>query len=388
MKLLRFSVENYRSFNSRQELAINFDDHCVNAIIGPNGCGKSNLFTALKSFIDTIHYSTKFNGQNSFEPFVLKKGNDQLPTSFSIEIEDNDTIYAYSFSIIKGVIISESLKRNILNTKFCPIFSRKSIPTGRYKEFGFNSDLLSTTRDDALILTRAYENNNPIAVEFFNALSHIKLMSGTQDINNTAQKINADASFKQKVLTLLKQADLSILDLSVSETKIPAELLENSPFAEEVKKSLANTKAYNISTTHLVRGEDNRPINAINLSMINHESEGTRRIFEMAYPLINTLENGHTLFIDEFDSSLHPAECELIIKLFEKNITGAQLIVNTHYAGILDAIGRKNIHLIGKNQYEESIIGKIPGEARDTALEKKYRLGFFGAVPNITETAG
>ena len=97
MKLLRFSVENYRSFNSKQELAINFDDHCANAIIGPNGCGKSNLFTALKSFIDTIHYSTKFNGQNSFEPFVLKKGNDQLPTSFSIEIEDNDTIYAYSF---------------------------------------------------------------------------------------------------------------------------------------------------------------------------------------------------------------------------------------------------------------------------------------------------
>lgn len=119
--------------------------------------------------------------------------------------------------------------------------------------------------------------------------------------------------------------------------------------------------------------------------MINHESAGTQRIFEMAYPLIDTLENGYTLFIDEFDSSLHPAECDFIIKLFEENEKGAQLIVNTHYAGILDVIGRKNIHLIGKNQYEESIIGKISSEARDVALEKKYRLGFFGAVPNILE---
>lgn len=77
MKLISFTIENYRSFGQKQILNLNFDSSCVNAIIGPNGCGKTNIFMALNNFITLVRRSTQFRAKNIIEPFLLLVNNEK-----------------------------------------------------------------------------------------------------------------------------------------------------------------------------------------------------------------------------------------------------------------------------------------------------------------------
>ena len=44
MRLERIEIAGFKSFSDRAELAF---DHGVTAIVGPNGCGKSNVADAI-----------------------------------------------------------------------------------------------------------------------------------------------------------------------------------------------------------------------------------------------------------------------------------------------------------------------------------------------------
>ena len=66
---------------------------------------------------------------------------------------------------------------------------------------------------------------------------------------------------------------------------------------------------------------------------IDNGSAGTRKLFEYTGSIPETLERGIPLFIDEFDSCLHPLIIEGIIKLFNSPVTNpkhAQLVISCH----------------------------------------------------------
>jgi AAA15 family ATPase/GTPase len=387
MRLASFSVANYRSFNNEQTIRFNSDNFNADAVIGPNGSGKSNFFAALLFFRNFVQSSTQFAGQQMhYEPFLLKIGNENRPTLFKAEIQGDKKVFMYRFALLNGKVVEEKLQyKNVGGgMTFKTIFSRKSIINGSYENDGFTNELLKTTRDDALVLTRAFESNNKVATELFECLNHLKLITGAQPIGETAQKIIESEEYRNKVVDLLQKSDLYIHDVAAQEMRMPDEVLNGLPIKDEFKKNIDRT-GYQITTTHLLRDECNKVVGTRNFLMSLHESTGAKRIFELSFPLIDTLENGNVLFIDEFETAMHPKECAFIVSLFKNNPNGAQLIINTHWTGVIDQIGRKNIHLFGKNNSEETIIGEISSDARETALEKKYNRGIFGAVPNIRE---
>ena len=47
----------------------------------------------------------------------------------------------------------------------------------------------------------------------------------------------------------------------------------------------------------------------------NDESDGTRNFLKILWPILDTLDNGRILLVDEFNTSLHPLLCEFIIDL-------------------------------------------------------------------------
>jgi AAA15 family ATPase/GTPase len=166
---------------------------------------------------------------------------------------------------------------------------------------------------------------------------------------------------------------------------MPDDLFDQLPIYKAVKSKLDRT-TYDVSTVHLVHDSNGRVVDTKSMSL-GTESTGTNRIFELAFPILDTLEKGYILYIDEFETYLHPKECKFLIELFKssENINNAQLIINTHNTQLLDLVGRDSIHLVGKNNREETIIGQISKNIRsdDKLLEKKYAKGMFGAVPNI-----
>ncbi|MDK2899241.1 MAG: uncharacterized protein PWQ10_428 [Patescibacteria group bacterium] len=390
MKLVSFSINNFRSFLSEQSVGFDIDDTNVDIFVGPNNSGKSNILQAMAVFKSFVQSSTSFQSPRElFTPFAFNEEAENMPTTLSAEMQLDKFIYSYSFSVQNSKVIAEVLKRCRLNSNskksYTTLFSRLSMDKNRYEGYGFDSKILKATREDSLVLTKAFENNNKYALDVFHWLGHFLFVSGSLEQNSTAKRISEDDGFKTKVLDLLRRADLSIQDLSSTKINMPDDIFDQLPVYKSVKSKLDRT-AWDVRTTHMVYDSSGKVVKTRAMP-IGTESMGTRRIFELASPILDSLDKGNILYIDEFETHLHPRECEFLVELFtsKENSNNAQLILNTHNAQLLDRVGRDSIHLVGKNSREETILGRISKDIRtnDTLLEKKYTKGVFGAVPNI-----
>ncbi|MEH1840702.1 MAG: AAA family ATPase [Nostoc sp.] len=93
------------------------------------------------------------------------------------------------------------------------------------------------------------------------------------------------------------------------------------------------------------------------------ESEGTKKVFALAGPLVDTLKNGKVLIIDEFDARIHPLISRAIVELFNSNETNpnnAQLIFMTHDTNLLNnkLFRRDQIWFTEKNRYGATDLSK------------------------------
>jgi len=388
MRIHKFSVKNFRSFYEEQSIVFDVEEN-VHSIFGANGAGKSNLCAAFLSVLKFIRQSTQYLGQGDVcELFLLSNEAKSTPTSFEIVFEESRDVYWYAFSLLHNKVISETLKKRKADEENWGgkyIFSRASLRTDRYAENGFTKGLLEKTRDDALILTKAYEENVNIAKQIFQSLTKFNLVNG--DLQGlTAQYLLNHPEKKSDVLQFLKAADLSIQNLEVDRVMMPDEVFKNLPFKEDVLKNIDRIGT-SVNTVHYEYNTSGKAVGTKALSMMDHESSGTKKLFELAFPLLDTLQRGGTLYIDDFEVYLHPKEVLFVVDYFRNektNPNNAQLIVNTHNSWLMDVLGKRSIHLLGKDRREQTVINELTGvRSTDQAIEKKYLNGLFGAVPSV-----
>ena len=125
---------------------------------------------------------------------------------------------------------------------------------------------------------------------------------------------------------------------------------------------------------------------------LGEESDGTRRMFLLAFYILDTLKYGRVLIIDELEASLHPALAAFIIKLFNstENKNGAQLIFSTHNTGLLDikkTFRRDQIWFMEKDSSQATVLYSLADFAtrKDAAVESGYLTGRYGAIPFLTD---
>ena len=118
------------------------------------------------------------------------------------------------------------------------------------------------------------------------------------------------------------------------------------------------------------------------------ESQGTQKLFALAGPLLDILEQGRTLAIDELDRSLHPLLTQKIIQTFhdpELNKNGAQLIFSTHDTSLLSArvLRRDQVWITDKGEDQASALYPLTTFSirKREALEKGYLSGRYGGLP-------
>lgn len=174
---------------------------------------------------------------------------------------------------------------------------------------------------------------------------------------------------KDKVVKLLNFVGINIFDIVVEK--------------EEEK----------LTSIYVIRKDDNNNKHYLNLQ---HESEGTITLFSLLPLIINKIEEGGVLIVDEIDAHLHPKLTKAIIQIFtsEEN-KNAQLIFSSH--DILNMTNelfrRDEIWFVVKDQtYSSELIAltdivNYKGEKvrKDAKYSKQYLEGRYGADPFINK---
>jgi AAA15 family ATPase/GTPase len=206
-----------------------------------------------------------------------------------------------------------------------------------------------------------------------------------------------DSELKQKVVNELRNGDFNIVDIKteVEEKPMPEGFIENlislNPnITEEQKEELKKVNTIRATKTefaHKVIDDKGQESNYFLPRGL--ESQGTIRMFGIATVLKTITKKDSFITIDEIESSMHPRLVEYIITEFLNEESNSQLLVTTHYDGLLeekDLIRNDAIWFTSKKDNGATDLYPLSdfrGLSRISSLRKAYRVNSFGAQPNI-----
>lgn len=413
--LIGFTFKNYTSFFDENILTMksnadtkfkelntintNYGELLKSAFIfGANGSGKSNFINAVNFMKEVVLAELSLQSRliSKVDNFAFSKSSDNTPSLFEIEFIADGVVYDYGFELLKGEVNREYLFKK--TKRKTPVFERTSPDFNDIslsKDMDNVKDLKKNTRRDTLFLYWANGGNNELAMTVYRWFVNIQIF----ETDNTSQLLNATIDYlenskdgKNSVLSLLQKADVNILDFEL-------ELLDDNEHSKFIKtalkKSFADTmsplKSLSMKIMHNIYDEEWRNVGIL-ATNIGFESAGTRKLFEIAGPIIKALENGNVVFIDEIDSRLHPMLVRYLVMMFNsisKNPKNAQLICNTHDVLLLDEdIRRDQIYFTEKDKYGVSrlyALTDFKGVRKDSKLLKQYLIGSFGATPRLQD---
>jgi uncharacterized protein len=421
--LIEFTVGNFRSFRERQTLSMvaaplkskepDLDRNTViqtpnnpdllssAAIYGANASGKSNLVAALlfmKRFVIYSLKETRATGGIPVEPFRLHTDTRQQPSHFEVVFIEGGKRYRYGFEATKDRVVAEWLYY-VPSVREARLFERdtEGIAVGNY--FREGRDLDQQTRPNALFLSVVAQFNGPIAQRLVDWFRRLGIISGVDDMGMLPFTIMhlVEGEHGQAIRQLICRLDLGISD-------VQAEKVVSSPkphfpdeIPEEVRQAIltlmnsSEGEPVAVRTVHTQYDEAGNPVGQELFELDEHESEGTQKLFAMSGSLVDTLQEGDVLVVDELDARLHPLMTLEIISLFNNKATnphGAQLIFNTQDTNLLDnrLFRRDQIWFVEKDQQGASHLYSL-AEFRvrnDKDYERGYIQGRFGAIPYLS----
>lgn len=423
--LLEFSVSNFRSFKDEQTLSLlagRDKKHPGNLIqmgpyrtlkcavlYGANASGKSNLIRAIDVMIDFVRVSaTKMTEGDKIPgvvPFRLSAQAGPQPSRFGVKLLVGDIVYNYAFSANQSRVFEECLSAGPIGGSEKLWFSRAFDEAAQdYKwEFGAHlregeSVLRERTRGNGLALSRGAEQNMKPLSDLFIALSKRTWVFQLSDPliglpQQTARRMLGSQPFAERIVRLVRDADLSIEGLTVEERPADSEVLAliHKIMPESLLKSMGDKdfSAPAIRTAHRVRDTDA----AVEFNM-EDESNGTQRFFALAGPVVDALEKGALLVVDELDCSMHPLLARKLLELFQSeswNPKGAQLIFTTHDTSLMQPalFRRDQVWLVGKDTSGASRLRSLYDYRKPRSTEsfqRNYLAGRYGALPSFGPT--
>jgi len=418
--LIEFKVTNFRSIKSTQILSMvaapikeeNLPNNIFStkikelpnlmksvAIYGANAAGKSNLVEAINFVQDFVRDSAKENqaGENikNIVPFLLDKDNPRSPSEFELLFVAQEILYEYGFALNNKQVVHEWLfayPQGKAQRWFERIYDEETNQYDWYlnarKIMGRRKYWQESTRENALFLSTAVMLNSTQLKPVLNWISYnlVVFTGGSHLPNLFTIAFCEDSQNKQKILAFLQAADLNIADFELEEKKITVHDLPDD-LPAEIKEDLLGKTQKKLTFLHNINEtEDFIAFPA------EYESEGTKRLFTFAGPLMDILENGRILFIDELDKSLHPSMLRFIVEFIHNpklNRHNAQIIFTTHDSSILDnsLLRRDQVWFVEKDKQQSTQLYPLTDfkPRQDETLQKGYLEGRYGALPFIGE---
>ena len=419
--LVEFRVTNFRSICEEQCLSFaassdkqHQETHCLDTgrpgvsrllrsavIYGANASGKSNLIFALMTMQQLVLNSTRLlenQFREQFTPFMLDGTSSLNPTQFEITLVIGALRYQYGFSFDDMRICGEWL------------LVYESSKAQRWFEYHYNPETgendwqplsvhfkgekkgqrelwKANTGIRSLFLTQASQSNSLQLQPLFNWFANDLIVVPAQapfNLMPTLQRLN-EPHYKDWVLRLMNAADIHISDIRVENRKgqqfefrlEPGKTPELQTFDGELPV---------IEFGH--KTSDGRE----QWFDYRFESFGTLRLLGYAAPLLDALENGKLIVVDEFDTSLHPLLTRFILRMLHSPLLskkGAQMWMTTHDTSLLDPhlLRRDQVWFVEKKKDQSTELYALMefSPRKNEAIERGYLQGRYGAIPFLSD---
>jgi AAA15 family ATPase/GTPase len=428
--LLQFIISNFRAFRQPQALnlaASNYDKtlpaNCIArdlpglksqrwlkgvALYGPNAGGKSSLIEAMEALAGMVRNSAKSTDPKDpirqIEPFALAPGKPAEPTGFGVVFVSNDVRYEYRVAATRDRVWHESLRAFPSGKEqlwFCRDWQpeKLSYKWSPEKPTGYRRDSKKEefTLSNVLFLSKAISLGDtqlePVFRWFKERLIFMDLSARSMGIGGdfTGSQFQEQTPLAPQILALLKHADLGVEAVAVETEKLDAKMIAQlekmkEMMPPELQDHLDEAKIQKVKLSHRGRGPDAVPL------PWEAESAGTHRLFALAGPWLDILENGYTVCIDELENSMHPLMVMALLRLLfdeKTNPKGAQVIFTTHNPLLLDStlLRRDQVWFADKDDHGEAHLYPLSDYAprKGESLVRGYLAGRYGAVPFIPQ---
>lgn len=434
--LIRFTVENYRSFNERQVFSMAAGKHTrhkeqvvvtngkrllkAGVVFGANASGKSNLIKAINFgknvALKGIKNNMTMNRHFRIDPIAINR-----PGVFQYDFLSNGHIYSYGFAIsyTKNIFLSEWLYLCDDKKEIC-IFDRAEGEristdlsfTNAEDEQRFTiyaDDVTDNTSFLAEICSHKLRDIKEFgsffdALDWFTSLIIIFPQTKYRDFGQLFKNDENDSFGKllnyfdtgiEEVITAVKPIE-EVLAFLPDDLKnnvihdIQEEFDDDNKRATTVDVTIIGKRFSFTKKNGVIVGSQltMNHGNPTDLFELDDESDGTRRLFDLI-PLYQKGKENYVIFVDEIDRSFHTKlTLEFLQKFFEKTEgLKSQMIVTLHDSNVmnLNIFRQDEIWFIERKEDHSSEIYSLNKfkERFDHSVAKDYLLGRYGAVPNF-----
>lgn len=423
MMLVTFAMTNYACFRDRQELSMEAtvrssgDDayafstgirrfprlNRISAIYGPNGSGKSRFVQGLdfaQSFVVGSSKEIQAGEKIRHVPFLFDAETRQHPTTFETCFVQDGTTYEYGFAVDRIRVHEEWLLAWPPGGRMRRLLDRAFDPETGEDRWSFGPSVRgpkelwrTSTRPNSLFVSTAAQLNSDTFRPVIEWFANLRILgAGDLDPSYTVKNIREQAEFKDRVLTILKDADIAVTDVTTRTEQRRLEEFDPPP-PPILTDGLDDTSVivlFDVDFEHSPPQTGGRYM--VNL---DDESDGTQRLFAFAGPWLDILDNKRVVVIDELDRSLHPLLVASLIRRINsagipEDEKRAQLVATLHDVSLLrDVLDRSQIWFTDKDRRSEAAtltpLSDFSPRPRE-ALVRGYLGGRYGGVPIIGES--
>lgn len=226
------------------------------------------------------------------------------------------------------------------------------------------------------------EKMKKIIIEFAQKIDIINM--NNIPMKKTIELMKNKGGLQKKVVEFIKNADLYMDNfeyVDMDQIKID-DRTENEKPDEEV----LNMREKLMEQIRLVS-----TYKGVKVPSLIFDSTGTKKIATLASYIIEGLEKGRILIVDELDSSIHFKITRAIVEMFNNELnTNAQMIFTVHDINLMDCkrmFRKEQIWFVHKDQdgvyvYSLADFTARQGVRDTTDIMEKYRKGALGALPD------
>ncbi|MBO7453567.1 MAG: ATP-binding protein [Clostridiales bacterium] len=208
------------------------------------------------------------------------------------------------------------------------------------------------------------------------------------DLNNipwdkTINMLKNKSQYTEKIVNFIKNADLYMDDyFYATPDQVKLEAIIDGMQPQEKVLNIPDQLEDRIRLTSVYKGK--------RVPSLLYDSTGTKKMAALASYIIDALESGRIIIIDELDSSIHFKLTRAIVSMFNNELnTKAQLIFTVHDVSLMDCkrlFRKEQIWFVSKDQDGVYVYSLADFTAQDgvrdtTDVIEKYRQGALGALP-------